>query len=96
MDEPFGSLDEFTRERLNFELLRLIDVTQKTVVFVTHNITEAVLLADRVLVMAGGPGRIISTVDVPLPRPRTQATMRRSEFSEIVFRIRGLLGLEEA
>ena len=95
MDEPFGSLDEFTRERLNFELLRLIEATRKTVVFVTHNVGEAVLLSDRVLVMASEPGRILESVAIDLPRPRRQAVMRDPEYSRAVFRIRGLLGLEE-
>jgi NitT/TauT family transport system ATP-binding protein len=95
MDEPFGSLDEFTRERLNFELLRLIHASRKTVVFVTHNIAEAVLLSDRVLVMGTEPGRVLEAVPIKLERPRRSATMREPAFTEAVFRIRGLLGLED-
>jgi NitT/TauT family transport system ATP-binding protein len=95
MDEPFGALDEFSRERLNVELLRIWDATRKTIVFVTHNINEAVFLADRVVVMAARPGRVLSVIDVPLGRaqPRTQQTMRDPAFTDTVFEVRGLLGL---
>jgi NitT/TauT family transport system ATP-binding protein len=95
MDEPFGALDEFSRERLNVELLRIWDATRKTIVFVTHNINEAVFLADRVVVMAARPGRVLSVIDVPLGRaqPRTQQAMRDPAFTDTVFEVRGLLGL---
>jgi NitT/TauT family transport system ATP-binding protein len=95
MDEPFGSLDELTRERLNRELMRLLQDTAKTVLFVTHNVLEAVFLADRVLVMASRPGRIIADVHVPIERPRRTSVMRTPAFAETVFQIRNLLGLEE-
>jgi NitT/TauT family transport system ATP-binding protein len=95
MDEPFGSLDELTRERLNRELMRLLEGSPKTVVFVTHNVLEAVFLADRVLVMASRPGRVIADVPVPIERPRRSSVMRSNAFAETVFRIRSLLGLEE-
>jgi NitT/TauT family transport system ATP-binding protein len=95
MDEPFGALDEFTRERLNLELLRVWDDERKTVVFVTHNIGEAVFLSDRVAVMTSGPGRLVSVIDSPLPRPRTTRMVRSPEFSEAVFEVRKLLGLEQ-
>jgi NitT/TauT family transport system ATP-binding protein len=71
MDEPFAALDAMTREELGFALLRIWDTDKKTVIFVTHNITEAILLADRVVAMSPRPGRIAKTVDVALPRPRT-------------------------
>jgi NitT/TauT family transport system ATP-binding protein len=93
MDEPFGALDEFTRERLNIELLRIWDATRKTVVFVTHNIGEAVFLSDRVIVMGTQPGRVLEDVRVPLPRPRTVESMRERTFHETLYHIRDLLGL---
>jgi NitT/TauT family transport system ATP-binding protein len=95
MDEPFGALDEFSRERLNVELLRIWEDTRKTIVFVTHNINEAVFLSDRVVVMGARPGRVLSVIDVPLgrDRPRTQQIMRDPAFTECVFEVRGLLGL---
>jgi NitT/TauT family transport system ATP-binding protein len=71
MDEPFAALDAMTREELGFELMRIWDADKKTVIFVTHNITEAILLADRVVAMSPRPGRIARIVDVALPRPRT-------------------------
>ena len=71
MDEPFAALDAMTREELGFELLRIWDTHKKTVIFVTHNIVEAILLADRVVAMSPRPGRIAKIVKVDLPRPRT-------------------------
>jgi NitT/TauT family transport system ATP-binding protein len=71
MDEPFAALDAMTREELGFELMRIWDTDKKTVVFVTHNISEAIRLADRVVAMTPRPGRIAQVLDIELPRPRT-------------------------
>lgn len=88
MDEPFSALDEFTRERLHEDLLRIWRRTNKTVVFVTHNIAEATYLSDRVCVLSPHPGRLSAVVDVALPRPRTPEMRESGEFFELVSRIR--------
>ena len=92
LDEPFGALDEFTRKRLNLELLRIQSDLDATILFVTHNIQEAVFLADRVFVMTPRPGRLAATVDVPLPRPRSIEMTKSPEYNDLVFNIRDTLG----
>jgi NitT/TauT family transport system ATP-binding protein len=81
MDEPFGALDEFTRDQLNLDLQRIWSETRKTVVFITHSIAEAILLSTRVAVMARNPGRIVEVIDIDLPRPRTLDTRDSREFA---------------
>ena len=93
LDEPFGALDEFTRENMNLELLKIWTETGKTVIFVTHNINEAVFLSDRVVVMTPRPGEVARVVDVDLPRPRRLEVMKNQRFAELVFEIRELLGV---
>lgn len=80
MDEPFGALDALTREEMCFELLRLWSEKRKTILFVTHSVLEAVLLSDRVVVMAPRPGRTAAVETVALPRPRTLQSMGQPEF----------------
>lgn len=93
LDEPFGALDEFTRENMNLELLKIWTETGKTVIFVTHNINEAVFLSDRVVVMTPRPGEIARVVDIDLPRPRRLEVMKNQRFADLVFEIRELLGV---
>ena len=91
MDEPFGALDEMTRERLNMELLRIWEASGSTIVFVTHSIAEAVFLSTRVVVMSARPGRISDLVPIDLPQPRTGATREDPRFFELVTRVREAL-----
>jgi NitT/TauT family transport system ATP-binding protein len=88
MDEPFGALDALTRDRMNLELQRISVVTGATVVFVTHSITEAVFLSDRVVLLSPRPGRIRSVTPVGFPRPRSLDVETETGFQEIVRRLR--------
>ena len=92
MDEPFGQLDALTRERLNLELLRLQAAEKITVFMVTHSITEAVLLSDRVFVLSERPGKLIAQMPVPLPRPRDLAMTSTPAFGELAMQVRSLIG----
>jgi len=87
MDEPFAALDEQTRMTMGHELLRIWATTSKTVVFITHSLTEAVYLADEVLVMSARPGRIIDRIAIDLPRPRTYEMMASDKFGGLRERI---------
>jgi NitT/TauT family transport system ATP-binding protein len=84
MDEPFAALDEITRERMAFELMRIWQHYRKTVLFVTHSLTEAVFLSDRVILMSARPGRIHKIFAVDLPRPRDQETRLSDAFIRLV------------
>ena len=91
MDEPFGALDEITRDRLNVELLRVWENTGATILFVTHSIYEAAFLGQQALVMAARPGRVREIVDVPLPTPRGVEQRETREFVELTAHLRRVL-----
>jgi NitT/TauT family transport system ATP-binding protein len=91
LDEPFGALDALTRERMNLELLRIWEARHKTVILVTHNIQEAILLADRVLVLSPRPGRITAEFPIVLPRPRAQEQVYKAAFLELAREIRSAI-----
>lgn len=88
MDEPFSALDEFTKEKLHDDLLKIWRETNKTVIFVTHNIQEAVYLSDKVCVLSPHPGRLSAVVDIDLPRPRTIGMKDSIHFTELVAKVR--------
>ena len=91
MDEPFGALDAMTREELGFELLRIWEARRKTILFVTHSIPEAILLADKVVVMTPRPGRVARTITIDLPRPRTVELEFDAKFKAYSDEIRELI-----
>jgi NitT/TauT family transport system ATP-binding protein len=91
MDEPFGALDEMTRERMNMELHKIWLQTETTVMFITHSIAEAVFLSSRVVVMSARPGRIRQVVEVDLTRSRSEDTREETHFFELVNEVRELL-----
>jgi NitT/TauT family transport system ATP-binding protein len=95
MDEPFGALDEMTRERMNLELMGIWNRTKTTVVFVTHSIPEAVFLSTRVVVMSARPGRISKVVEIDLPQPRTADARETERYFELVTEVREALRSHE-
>ena len=95
MDEPFGALDEMTRERMNLELLKVWERTGTTIVFVTHSIAEAVFLSTRVVVMSPRPGRISAIIDIDLPRERTAETRESDQYFHLVTAVREALRGDE-
>ncbi len=96
LDEPFGALDELTREHMNVQLERVVTAQERAVLFVTHSIAEAVFLSDRVCVMSRRPGRVVGAVDVPFARPRDLEMVTSPEFQDRVRDVRGLLDLGAA
>lgn len=88
MDEPFSALDEFTKEKLHEDLLKIWKKTNKTILFVTHNIQEAVYLSDRVVVLSPHPGRVSAVVDINLERPRPIEIKESQEFNALVSKVR--------
>lgn len=92
MDEPFGALDALTRDKMGIELMRIWDETKKTILFVTHSISEAVFLSDRVIVMSPRPGKIDQVMDIELPRPRRVEVKETLEFVNYVKTLREVLG----
>ena len=91
MDEPFGALDEMTRERMSSEVQRIWQQTETTVVFVTHSIPEAVFLSSRVVVMSPRPGRVVRVIDIDLPRPRNDDTRETARYFELITEVRETL-----
>ena len=96
MDEPFGALDALTREHMNIELLKIWNSAKKTVFMITHSISEAVFMSDRVIVMSPRPGRIIEDVMVDLPRPRHPDMLSEERFGNYTRRLRHILDETEA
>ena len=94
MDEPFGALDALTREKMNLELLRIWKESGKTIIFVTHGISEAVFLGSRVVVFTAGPARMADNFEIELPHPRTLDMKTQEEFGAYTRRIYKLLGMD--
>ena len=88
MDEPFGALDAFTRDEMNLLIQEIWMETRKTIAFVTHSISEAIFLADRVVVMSARPGRISTIYEVDIPRPRSVDIQTKPEFIERVLKVK--------
>jgi NitT/TauT family transport system ATP-binding protein len=93
MDEPFGALDALTREVMNSEVLKIWDTTKKTVFMITHSISEAVFMSDRVIVMSPRPGRVVAEVDIALGRPRNIEMLSQGNFAAYTGELRRLLDL---
>jgi NitT/TauT family transport system ATP-binding protein len=91
MDEPFGALDEITRDHMRYELLRIWSAARKTVVFVTHSIAEAIVLSDRIVVMSARPGQVREIIPVNLPRPRGEQLESSPEFLRLAEHLKSLL-----
>jgi NitT/TauT family transport system ATP-binding protein len=91
LDEPFGSVDEQTRLRLNLDLPRLWEARGTTTVLVTHSVSEAVLLADRIIVLSARPATVIADIAVPLPRPRSADTLRTGAFRDLADQVSAVL-----
>lgn len=89
MDEPFSALDVLTREQMGFDLLDIWEASPKTVLFITHSISEAVLLSDRILVMSERPGTVLDLIEVDIPRPRTSETIHDARYIKLTNLIRG-------
>jgi NitT/TauT family transport system ATP-binding protein len=95
MDEPFGALDALTRERMNIELQRIWQTSGKTILLITHSISEAIFLGDRVIVMSARPGRVLRDIRIPIPRPRSlDSIIHHPAYGEISSEIRSLLNAE--
>jgi NitT/TauT family transport system ATP-binding protein len=95
MDEPFGALDALTREQMQSELQDIWQQSRKTILFVTHSISEAVFLSDKVIVLSARPGKIKEIVDIDLPRPRLNEVREQSSFGRLIVHIRGLLQISQ-
>ena len=93
MDEPFGALDAITREKMNIELLRIWSESKKTIIFITHDISEAVFLSDRVVVLSARPSKMIEALDIKLARPRTLNVRTSPEFGEYALKVYKMLGI---
>jgi NitT/TauT family transport system ATP-binding protein len=92
LDEPFGALDAMTRDRMGVELMRIARARRKTVIMVTHSIPEAILLADRVLVLTSRPGKLRMELTVDLPRPRREEMTYTHKFGAMAEQVRAAVG----
>ena len=95
MDEPFGALDAMTREQMNLELMRIWSKSDKTVIFITHSIAEAIFLSDRVIAMTARPGTIADVISINLPRPRELSVINTDRFGRYAAQLRSLLDAKE-